>query len=686
LFGRFVRIENSDTGVGKLASFDGMCTTVEYFDGPNEDPIVVTAPTSSVVLVEIAPQTRVYWLDRFAGFWRVGRVLDGEGDRFAVRFPNGDERVLPTHELYIRWSRPIADPAPFLAHWINETPLFADARSGFVQALVEQRAACQGMSALLSAVIDLEGHQIEVVRRVLQDPVQRYLLADEVGLGKTIEAGVLIRQYALDDPESHQVLVLVPDPLVAQWRDELRRRFLLEIDDGERIRVLPTSDRAAIAPALARTGMLVVDEAHHLSRDPALYDLLRQTAATVPRLLLLSATPVLRNERGFLDMLHLLDPVVFPLDGEEAFGRKIAHRQSLAESVAGLIPENLLHIEDFLDDLVARFSDDPLLMGRVAALREVVGEFPQEDDPRFLEALSEVRAHLSEVYRLDRRILRNRRAGVPGLTPNRAGATFVDYRSPTSASFARALESWRGQVALRLYGREGGEDARHTAVWFADLLNAALSDHPALVAGLQRAVRSSARTPEAKALADLLSAAHALLSDEARIVCLLDTLVQVGENSKCVVFCSSPDTADRVVGFLRARLDQPVERPDRGVGADADPALRRFMEEPGHRILVCDAQDEEGLNLQGGAKALIHFDLPLAPNRIEQRIGRLDRYGAGDAIRSFVLRCLDDPLEQAWAACLSEGLAVFSRSIASLQYMMDAEMQELRVALLTESK
>lgn len=71
--------------------------------------------------------------------------------------------------------------------------MFAEARSGFVRAIIGQRAACQGMSALYSSVIELDSHQVEVVRRVLQDPAQRYLLADEVGLGKTIEAGILIR-------------------------------------------------------------------------------------------------------------------------------------------------------------------------------------------------------------------------------------------------------------------------------------------------------------------------------------------------------------------------------------------------------------------------------------------------------------------------------------------------------------
>ncbi len=212
-----------------LAHLDLKADVSLYFNSPTDEPVLVIMPAASLRQIEVPAQTRIYWLDPAIGVWRVGRVVDGLGNQFAVRFPNSDERLLPIQDLYVRWDRPITDPTPYLADWVNETPLFADARSGFVHALVEQRVACQGMSALISSVIDLEPHQVEVVRRVLQDPVQRYLLADEVGLGKTIEAGVLIRQYVLDDPEHHKVVVLVPDSLVAQWQDELRRRFLLDL-------------------------------------------------------------------------------------------------------------------------------------------------------------------------------------------------------------------------------------------------------------------------------------------------------------------------------------------------------------------------------------------------------------------------------------------------------------------------
>ena len=102
---------------------------------------------------------------------RPGLVPIGEG--YLVAFPNGRKEQIPCEDLFVRWDLPIEGPTGHLAARVNETPFFHEARAGFVRALVEQRAACAGMAGLLSAAIDLENHQIEVVRRVLQDPVQR---------------------------------------------------------------------------------------------------------------------------------------------------------------------------------------------------------------------------------------------------------------------------------------------------------------------------------------------------------------------------------------------------------------------------------------------------------------------------------------------------------------------------------
>ncbi len=106
--------------------------------------------------------------------------------------------------------------------------------------------------------------------------------------------------------------------------------------------------------------MLVVDEAHHLSRQSTaqqrqLYSLLESHARRVPRLLLLSATPVLGNAEEFLRVLHLLDPVVFPLEDLEGFKRRIASRQVVAEVASTLVPQNVWGLGPDLERLLENY-------------------------------------------------------------------------------------------------------------------------------------------------------------------------------------------------------------------------------------------------------------------------------------------------------------------------------------------
>jgi len=108
----------------------------------------------------------------------------------------------------------------------------------------------------------------------------------------------------------------------------------------------------------------------------------------------------------------------------------------------------------------------------------------------------------------------------------------------------------------------------------------------------------------------------------------------------------------------------------------------RFLSDDAVKVLVCDSTAEEGINIQGGDKMVVHFDLPLSPNRVEQRMGRLDRYGSGEAVHSDVL--LDDTCQyqRAWHRVLDYGLGVFSGSIASLQYLVEDKIQELKSDIL----
>jgi ATP-dependent helicase HepA len=521
-----------------------------------------------VKLAALPEQTRAYWQDPRSGAWRVGRVAADAEERILVRFPNREDQLLSVDELNVRWSKPIEDPTSYLAQRINETPIFADGRSGFVSAIIGQRAACQGMSALFSSVIELEPHQIEVVRRVLQDPVQRYLLADEVGLGKTIEAGILVRQYVHDDP-SHRVVILVPAPLAFQWRDELCRRFQLGAELDASLLVISTDDVDGFSVAVQGAGMLVVDEAHHLTRNRALYEAVRLAALRVPRLLLLSATPVLRNQLGFLEMLHLLDPLVFPLEDADRFRLRIEKRQILAETVAGLVADNVLQLEGFIDDLVGAFPDDELLSEHARTLRTLLDRFPEPTAPDLLVALISLRAHLSETCRLDRRILRNRRRSAGGLTPDRAGVCFLDVSTRTAGRVFNALEAWRSLAALSIYGAEGDAAADELAEQAATMMAAAQED-PAALAELAEhraenlangdAALSSEAIEEREALLSLAAAAREMATDEAVAEALSETIAADRSDTKYVIFCSHSGLADRLAIDIRGRVGGPVDR------------------------------------------------------------------------------------------------------------------------------
>jgi ATP-dependent helicase HepA len=695
----FVRVKDhpcSAWGVGKVIDTKNTEATVSWFNSPLTEPIVEQIAVHKLVPVILEKQARVYWLDRDADTWRVGRVLDADDQRTEVRFANRLDLFLPVKDLEVRWDRPIDDPSAFLAAQINESPQFAQARTRFARSLIAQRGACSGMSGLISSIIDLEKHQYEVVRRVLQDPIQRYLLADEVGLGKTIEAGVLIRQFVLDNPDTHRILVIVPSALVVQWRRELRKRFLLGDLLDESLNVIAMdAEPEQLVNALQGVGkgMVVIDEAHHLSRDGDLYEQLREWIIAVPRLFLLSATPVLHNERGFLEMLHLLDPEVYRLDRTEAFKQRIEHRQALAESVAGLIPENLLLIENFIDDLTERFPDDTLLCQHANSLRNIIMEFPDESDPQFIQALTRLRAHITETYRLDRRILRNRRRDLPFLTPDRAGVECVDYSSPETAHLVQAVEAWRGRAAGEVYANEDSQYAHSLAQWFVLLLETTLVDPQKVAALVRDRLQDLANSPtgvgwEHEPLVELEDIAKQLSADNERLSALITLLGgQLQGGKKVVVFCTNASVADIVGETLQRTLSEPVDRHALNDDPEDDyteQGWERFLSASTPCVLVCDVEAEEGLNLQGGAKAVVHFDLPLAPNRVEQRLGRADRYGSGDSIRSFALCCTDDPYARAWLTYLDKGLRLFNRSVASLQYLIEEEMQDLAQALFIE--
>ena len=687
-------------GLGKIVDDAGNNWAVEYFDSPGKFGREVHHVTKSRVIAKsLGANTRIYYFSNANDRWLVGRVLDDFNEEVYVRFANKTDVKLRHDDLFVRWKKPITDPLVFLVNRIAETPFYAEARSNFLDSHIAQRGASWGISALLSSVIELESHQINVIRRVLNDASQRYLLADEVGLGKTIEAGIIIRQAILDDPIGHNIVVLVPASLVQQWRRELVQRFSLENYLDDSLVVFPQELSSDLEEKLSKASLLVIDEAHHLAsaaneRTRTIYDLVSGFSPKIERLLLLSATPVLRNEGGFLRMLHLLDPVVYSLADEAGFRKKIVHRQALAEAVASLDPQNVLQLDWILDDLLEKLPNDRRLIELVSELKAELATLPEEDDPRLNDALRLLKAHLSETYRLHRRILRNRRKQVKFLTPDRKGATLITVPDVLSIRLEEVLEAWRID-AMASINDDSTPACKNAFTHFFLSAITALIEHPARLVSLCGERKDALRKEKKHSGAtfeneiDLLSAITAIASlsgwESERINCLEHCLEsQFSINKKVVVFCSDGTVADLVFTQLRSRFRGIVVRHNIEQDDDADAPWLKFISDSSVKAIVCDMSAEEGINLQGGDKVVVHFDLPFSPNRVEQRMGRVDRYGSGLPVQSIVLVDEGSKYQQLWFGVLDKGLGVFNSSITSLQYLVEEELQALGQTLFSD--
>lgn len=699
----FCVVKNRESlGRGKIIDATGDIWTVQYFDTPaNKTMDVLSVPKREVVRKKLGANTRIYFWHELTDRWQVGRVLQDMGDQVQVRFSDKNDLFLDYENIYVRCNKPIADPVDFLANVITETPQYAEARSEFLESYISQRSAAWGISALLSSVIELEPHQISVVRRILSDPSQRYLLADEVGLGKSIEAGIVIRQAILDDPREHWIVVLVPQALVYQWKLELISKFgLLDFLDIS-LFVLSQNSLEEIEQKLPEATLLVIDEAHHVAvgddeASTKLYDLVKRHSKSIERLLLLSATPVLRNETGFLRMLHLLDDVVYDLEDEAGFREKINHRQVLAEAVASLDPQNVLYLDSVLDELAEKLPNDARLHELIHLLRAELLRLPEEDDPDLIESIRILRAHLSETYRLHRRILRNRRKHVVGVTPNRSGVSEMIVGGSGIGKVETLLEDWRigasSQEDVETSGALNG--IRRDCYW---RMVAALLTDPREIKSICYArlteIRSSPKDTfpgEILLLQKIHGAIDQLQWLESRLDRLkLEVPILLADSNKIIIFCSLPETADAVFESLQVTFKDEVVRHEVGddledVEDGNDMPWLKFNSSNSANIIVCDRDAEEGLNLQGGKKIVIHFDLPIEPNRIEQRMGRVDRYGPGDAIHSIVLVDEDSKYQSSWFRVLDKALDVFGRSISSLQYLIEAQIQQLKHEIFLE--
>ncbi|MDB2499681.1 RNA polymerase-associated protein RapA [bacterium] len=465
-------------------------------------------------------------------------------------------------------------------------------RSRTLDAQLKSRQS--SVRGFLGGRVDLIPHQIYILSEVANRQIPRVLLADEVGLGKTIEA-CLILQRLLAVGKASRVLILVPESLVHQWFVELLRRFNLwfSIFDEERCRSVEHGDPEAnpfldeqlalcsvsflteneVRRQQAIEGewdMVVVDEAHHLEWSPDEvsddYTLVEELAIRSEGLLLLTATPTQLGLEGHFARLRLLDHDRY--DDFESFMEEAEDFGTVAEIAGKIIDDESLDAKD-KEQLIRIFDKDP--EGLEEHLTSLAGKLPG--------AKENLLSSLLDQHGTGRVMFRNTRSNMTGFP-------------------------------VRKYCPEPIKDGGKT------LLNRIRRELEAEETEHEDSVRYS-------------------FKEDPRINWLVDFL-KSNREEKLLLICKSQRKALAIEAALKEKINAKV-----GLFHEGLPLVKRdrnaawFAEEDGAQLLICSEIGSEGRNFQF-AHHLVLFDLPLNPGLLEQRIGRLDRIGQTETIQVHI--------------------------------------------------
>ncbi len=459
-------------------------------------------------------------------------------------------------------------PPPEASPWSRlargETDAFEDFQNRLDALHLERLRQAAGLGSFLGGRIRLFPHQLYVAERATASDPVRWLLADEVGLGKTVEACLILNRL-VHTGRAERVLVVAPETLTVQWLGELWRKHhqVFALLDDQRLgdvardhgadfnpfdvhrraivslELLAERRRLAEQAAAAGIDLLVVDEAHRLKRPPGhpgnpAYRAVAPLAAAGRNVLLLTATPLEDDAHGFFRLLQLLRPAELPV--EQSFDQRLARREPLPPCTS-------------------------------ATRRADVGGLP----PRLPLPVETAGDGWEPLLRLERRA---RAAAVPNAAARR----------PALDRIARALAS------------------------------------PAALA----AVTPPAERGDAE-LATLLAAAERADPRLAWLLAELPGWRQAGE--KTLVFVAHRETLERIQEAIEKRAALRAGIFHEGLdAARRDIEVAQFRLPEGPPILLSTEAGGEGRNFEF-CHRLVLFDLPWNPAVVEQRIGRLDRIG-----------------------------------------------------------
>ena len=579
----------------------------------------------------------------------IGTRTDTEESDIALR------EIFLSHQ--IRFNKP---QDKLFAGQIDRMDRFALRYRALKNQYEQLKSPLRGLCGMRAGLIP---HQLYIAHEVGRRYAPRVLLADEVGLGKTIEAGMIIHQQVLSG-RAERILILVPETLQHQWLVEMMRRFNLHfsIFDEERcvesladaanpfdtaqfvlcsLDFLRKSRRRFEQALDADWDLLIVDEAHHLEwseeRPSRQYQVVEAIAEKTPGVLLLTATPEQLGRESHFARLRLLDPDRFY--DYEAFVEEERLYEPVADAVSQLLAGETLdsNAKQTLVNLLAGQDIEPMITA--------IENATTAEDAKALEARHELIRNLMDRHGTGRVLFRNTRSAIKGFPKRHLNM----YPLPMPNQYSTAM-----RVAGMMSGKLSINEKAIKLLYPEDIYQ------------------------------EFEGESATWWNFDPRINWLLDML-KANRNEKVLVICSRAQTALTLEQALREREGIRATVFHEGMSIiERDKAAAYFaQEESGAQVLICSEIGSEGRNFQF-ANQLVMFDLPSNPDLLEQRIGRLDRIGQQREIEIHVPH-LEGTSQALLARWFNEGLNAFEETCPTGRPVYEAVCEEL-ITLLASDK
>lgn len=559
-------------------------------------------------------------------------------------------------------------------------------------------------------------HQFKPLIRFLDSIHRRYLIADEVGLGKTIEAGIILSELRARR-QLRSAMIFCPNHLRTKWEREMLDRFderfriiasrrdwnslldQMEEEGAADLRVIVGHKTLASRAVLERLtegaprfDLLVVDEAHHFKNTETIgRQLLGELSDSAGQLLLLTATPLQTHADNLLSLLRLLDEPAF--QSRELFAQRLEVNAHLVHAERRLRTSDLN--EESQRTAAAAAAQDldrvpPYLRSRfglelddlVAELRDKASE---AGAPLLISSLVDLSARLRERNLLAPYITRTRKVEVQQTCHRHVESVRPEQLTEKERAFYRLTVEWFREEVER---RHGEQSVLFLSRTFERRLSSSLH-------GFARSLLNGTFSRGDSLLSDppdhVLMAARELGREDSKfdLLCkMLDGLRREHPNEKIIIFASYRATLQYLSHRLSARgwdyeiihggvpmVPGDPQRDERGRRVD------RFLHAPECRLLISSNVGGEGLDLQR-ASVVVNYDLPWNPATLEQRIGRVDRFGQKAEIIRVLNIVLPGTVEDVVFSRVYDRLRLFETAIGDFAEILGGIVKHLSFAFL----